>query len=350
MVADEEERIPRGGRKSPRSASRCRRDRSRAPTYRPGDGPREENSTRRGQEVERGLGAAHTGCRRDRRRITTATRHLKDGTPAHGDEEDPPVISRRAAERIGARSGSTVPLSRSIRSSLPSAKNPIARLSGDETASAPIGAHQRPGGSGRLEGERPTASWHAVGCRGEHDRRASGEIRDRLDRASAVTECRTDLTGSQVTPPVAGACPLCSCHDDRDEERGGRREALESQGAGRRPAPLASSVAPRRYPIARRGCRQDDGRDSSTATTKEAADAVRRRRRQALPVGLTFDDGGDRVRQRVVGKAACPVRIWTGTQPKAQMSVRWSTAWPRACSGLMYAPVPRSMPSRVRPA
>ena len=31
------------------------------------------------------------------------------------------------------------------------------------------------------------------------------------------------------------------------------------------------------------------------------------------------------------------------------MSVRLSTAWPRACSGLMYAAVPRMTPSRVPP-
>ena len=39
--------------------------------------------------------------------------------------------------------------------------------------------------------------------------------------------------------------------------------------------------------------------------------------------------------------------ISNNTQPKAQMSVRWSTARPRACSGLMYAAVPRMMPARV---
>ena len=31
----------------------------------------------------------------------------------------------------------------------------------------------------------------------------------------------------------------------------------------------------------------------------------------------------------------CPTSISYSTQPKAQMSDRWSTTWPRACSGLM---------------
>ena len=38
------------------------------------------------------------------------------------------------------------------------------------------------------------------------------------------------------------------------------------------------------------------------------------------------------------------VSISNSTHPNAQMSVRSSTIWPRACSGLMYAAVPRSYP------
>src|SRR4030095_8974386 len=45
--------------------------------------------------------------------------------------------------------------------------------------------------------------------------------------------------------------------------------------------------------------------------------------------------------------ARLPANISYSTQPKAQTSVRLSTAWPRACSGLMYAPVPRITPSCV---
>ena len=35
------------------------------------------------------------------------------------------------------------------------------------------------------------------------------------------------------------------------------------------------------------------------------------------------------------------------TTPNAQMSALWSTALPRACSGAMYAAVPRIIPSCV---
>ena len=42
-----------------------------------------------------------------------------------------------------------------------------------------------------------------------------------------------------------------------------------------------------------------------------------------------------------------PVSISNSTQPKAQMSVRLSTGWPLACSGLMYAAVPRTTPAIV---
>ena len=47
--------------------------------------------------------------------------------------------------------------------------------------------------------------------------------------------------------------------------------------------------------------------------------------------------------------AVRPVSISYRTQPNAQMSVRLSTVWPRACSGLIYLAVPRMIPSRVTP-
>src|SRR5215472_14159633 len=46
-------------------------------------------------------------------------------------------------------------------------------------------------------------------------------------------------------------------------------------------------------------------------------------------------------------KAAEPVNISKSTHPKAQMSVRLSASCPRACSGLMYAAVPRITPGIV---
>ena len=45
--------------------------------------------------------------------------------------------------------------------------------------------------------------------------------------------------------------------------------------------------------------------------------------------------------------ARLPVSISYSTHPNAQMSMRVSTGWPRACSGLMYAAVPNTTPSLV---
>jgi hypothetical protein len=46
-------------------------------------------------------------------------------------------------------------------------------------------------------------------------------------------------------------------------------------------------------------------------------------------------------------KATSPVSNSYSTQPNAQMSARLSTALPRACSGLIYAALPRTTPARV---
>ena len=47
------------------------------------------------------------------------------------------------------------------------------------------------------------------------------------------------------------------------------------------------------------------------------------------------------------GNARLPVSISNSTQPKAQMSVRRSSGRPRACSGDIYAAVPRIIPAAV---
>ena len=75
------------------------------------------------------------------------------------------------------------------------------------------------------------------------------------------------------------------------------------------------------------------------------ADSVRRRLGEARPVELPRQHGGDSVRDRLAVKGAAPLNISNSTTPNAQMSARLSTALPRACSGAMYAAVPRIMPS-----
>ena len=47
--------------------------------------------------------------------------------------------------------------------------------------------------------------------------------------------------------------------------------------------------------------------------------------------------------------AGRPISISNATQPNAQTSARLSTGFPRACSGLMYAAVPRIIPTPSSP-
>ncbi len=47
------------------------------------------------------------------------------------------------------------------------------------------------------------------------------------------------------------------------------------------------------------------------------------------------------------GNAGLPERSSYATTPNAQMSALWSAAFPRACSGAMYAAVPRIIPAPV---
>ena len=66
-----------------------------------------------------------------------------------------------------------------------------------------------------------------------------------------------------------------------------------------------------------------------------------------VPVRLVAGDGRERIGDRLTREAGTPVSISYSTHPNAQMSVRWSTGRPRACSGDMYAAVPRIMPACV---
>ena len=78
-----------------------------------------------------------------------------------------------------------------------------------------------------------------------------------------------------------------------------------------------------------------------------------RRRLDGVDGGSAFQSGS---RSRIFaivsevvapGNARRPVSISYKTQPNAQISVRASTACPRACSGLMYAAVPKTAPCEV---
>jgi hypothetical protein len=67
-----------------------------------------------------------------------------------------------------------------------------------------------------------------------------------------------------------------------------------------------------------------------------------------IPVGILDDDGGHGVAGGFAAREQRrPVSNSNSTTPKAQISARSSTGLPRACSGDMYAAVPRIMPACV---
>src|SRR6185503_18740094 len=69
--------------------------------------------------------------------------------------------------------------------------------------------------------------------------------------------------------------------------------------------------------------------------------------------GTRISSGGSLTTAAIVsvkswpGNARIPVNISNSTHPNAQISARLSTVLPRACSGAMYAAVPRSVPTPV---
>ena len=73
--------------------------------------------------------------------------------------------------------------------------------------------------------------------------------------------------------------------------------------------------------------------------------------RERMPIRLFRDDERQRVRDGLsLEDALRPVSISHSTTPNAQTSARLSAAEPVACSGDMYAAVPRIMPARVAPS
>ena len=66
--------------------------------------------------------------------------------------------------------------------------------------------------------------------------------------------------------------------------------------------------------------------------------------RKRVPVGLTRRIAASVSLTSAPSNARLPVNISNNTQPKAQTSLRLSAARPLACSGLMYAAVPRITP------
>ena len=111
---------------------------------------------------------------------------------------------------------------------------------------------------------------------------------------------------------------------------------------GRRARRRAESL---RVPAVHPLCREGALRIPPQTPSENLFDRRRRLLRQHSPVRL-FVGRPRACRTRSPPKALLPVSISYSTQPKAQTSVRLSTGLPRACSGHMYAAVPRTTPGR----
>ena len=73
--------------------------------------------------------------------------------------------------------------------------------------------------------------------------------------------------------------------------------------------------------------------------------------RQRVPLRVELQDHRQRVRDRFTGEgSACHSANSNSTAPNDQISERRSAVLPRACSGAMYAAVPRITPMLVDPA
>jgi len=81
------------------------------------------------------------------------------------------------------------------------------------------------------------------------------------------------------------------------------------------------------------------------APRDERADARGRRGRQRRKVGSRYSTRDSTSAMSSPAKARFPVSISNSTAPNAQMSARLSTERPLACSGDMYAAVPRIIPA-----
>ena len=219
-------------------------------------------------------------------------------------------------------------------------------------------------------GVRPPTSATARGSSCSRSRIHSFSLRDVGDAAAVGRELRgeepvhLDPVGHQVEPAHgradrrAGRAKDAAARAEHGErERGGdrgpqRHAAAARRGrrgrggrpAARRPRARSRPASTRASPMSRRRSRG--------SLLRQRASSSRRRGgvlgRQRAPVRLGLAGSRRSCRDTVSPWNACrPVRHSYSTQPNDQMSERLSTARPRACSGLMYAAVPRITPALV---
>ncbi len=177
--------------------------------------------------------------------------------------------------------------------------------------------------------------------------------RGAFGREPAATTVRGAALGPRAGTVGARAAPSAA-PPTRPPARQARRQT---------PRPPRADAAPR--PAGRDG----SGPVESSASSARRASPMSRRRRLRVALEAAREQpaeaGGRRGRQRAPSRARSfstaastsltvspsnsrrPVSISKSTTPKAQTSARLSTACPRACSGDMYAAVPRIRPAAV---
>jgi hypothetical protein len=288
---------------------------------------------RRERSVRRRCDRRRSRCRRGRpssapswRECAGRRRQIGDLEAVLREEAEPPAVGRpervarvRRVPRPSRRSGSSSERTQSaVRPSSPRATSARRRPSA-ESAGRPLTKLDRdPAGSGN------TISSSRVRPRFLDGRRAG-----RCDDPSRA-------------PPRQPSGEHAATHGQSIARSGGIRRRTEGRLVGRPPLATSSSTIRASAMSCSRffGLRSRQRRSSRRIAGGTPAAARRgRSRRISTPASVSGTESPANSRR--------PVSISKSTTPNAQMSARLSTALPFACSGLMYAAVPRITPSWV---
>ena len=155
----------------------------------------------------------------------------------------------------------------------------------------------------------------------------------RSDTTALVTPEQRSMAAASVT---AASAPI---HADRSGQRRSRR----CNGNGRRVGVSACDRVGNLEP-----CVADVAEPLVSvllqAPPQEAPNGRWGRGRERAEVDVARQHRGENIRNVITSKRPPPRQRLVERQPKAQISVRLSTGLPRACSGDMYAAVPRIIP------
>ena len=267
-----------------------------------------------------------------------------------------PVLNRITSSRLhvppfgfGAiASACADPPSTSIRFSAPSAKNPTDRLSGDQNGSR---AFSVPGnGRADVASSARSHNWDPPSdAATKASLRPSGEIasdtvrrRRRADLDAHFGSRRRGTERPHERPDTNRQCerrghpcePLARPRCARRLRSRGRRGLVDR--ATEQVLDLHARLADRLQP---------SSRILLQTAAQQPAQSDRRLSRHRLPVRFRLQHRGEHVGDRLALERPPPVSISKSTHPNAQTSARLSTGLPRACSGDMYAAVPRMIPA-----